>query len=124
MEKLPTFEYTESEYARYLPRTISNEIAIKAINKYLLCVAERVNELIERDSQFDLNAFKVSFLTELNNLLAEVSESNTGETETIESRLDAVELQLQVLKEKVAKLQSTVGIQKPKNLANIFDLLV
>ncbi|MEG5006393.1 hypothetical protein QUB17_22470, partial [Microcoleus sp. B5-C4] len=61
---------------------------------------------------------------ELNDLLAEGEGVSADGAETIESRLDAAELQITILKKKVAKLQSAVGAGKFKNSNNVFDLLV
>lgn len=128
MEKLPIFHSERHEFTYFAICTMKNTMAIQAIERHLNTVAERFNELIDRGlTSVDLETFKTQFLSELETALAEVIDttevSDTDDTDE-KARLDVAEIQLQILNEKVAKLQSVVGSKKFDKSNNVFDLLI
>ncbi|MEG4488815.1 hypothetical protein [Microcoleus sp. D2_18a_B4] len=128
MEKLPTFHSEKHEFTYFAICTMKNTMAIQAIERHLNTVAEMFNELIDRGlTSVDLETFKTQFLSELETALAEVIDTtevhDTDDTDE-KVRLDTAEIQLQILSEKVAKLQSVVGSKKFDKSNNVFDLLI
>lgn len=65
MQKLLTFNSAKHEFTYFATLAMKNPMAIEAIENRLNIVAERINELIDRDSSVDLETFKAGFLNEL-----------------------------------------------------------
>ena len=118
MQKLPTFDSAKHEFTYFATMTMKNSMAVQAIENRLNIIAERINELIDRNSSVDLEAFKATFLKELATLLDQESEfefSNSlfdllgTERADLKDNFKSLELQLQVLAEKVSKIESTLN---------------
>ena len=135
MQKLPTFDIAKHEFTYFATLTMKNAMAIQAIENRLNIIVERINELIDKDSSVDLESFKTTFLKELATLLNQNSEfefSNSlfdllgTERTDLKESFRLLELQFQVLAEKVSKIESALGYEKvvEGEKPNIFDLLV
>lgn len=137
MQKLPTFDSAKHEFTYFATVTMKNAMAIQAIENCLNVVAERINELIDRDSSVDLESFKATFLKELATLLNQSDEFEFSdslfellgaERTDLKNNFNSLELQLQTLAERVSKIESALGhgkISEPENeKPNVFDLLV
>lgn len=134
MQKLPTFDSAKHEFTCFATVTMKNAIAVQTIENRLNIIAERINELIDRDSSVDLQAFKAGFLTELTELLEQNSEPEPPdnlfdllgtERASLKDSFRLLELQFQVLAEKVSKIESLLDHQKVEEgeTSNTFDLL-
>lgn len=115
MQKLPTFDSAKHEFTYFATLTMKNAMAVQAMENYLNIIAERINELIDRDSSVDLETFKATFLNELATLLNQNSEfefSNSlfdllgTERTNLKESFKLLELQFQELAEKVSKIES------------------
>lgn len=139
MQKLPIFDIAKHEFTYFATVTMKNAMAIQAIENRLNIMTEAVNELIDRlidkDSNVDLETFKATFLKELATLLNQNSEfefSNSlfdllgTERTDLKDSIKLLELQFQVLAEKLSKIESVLGHEKvvEGEKPNIFDLLV
>jgi hypothetical protein len=134
MQKLPTFDSEKYEFTCLVTATMKNKIAIQAIESCLNVVIETINELIDRDSSVDLEAFKETLLKELATLLNQKSEfefSNSlfdllgTERANLKDSFSSLEFQLQALTERVSKVESVLGYEKVEEgeKSNTFDLL-
>lgn len=120
MEKLPTFDSEKHEFTCFALMTMKNAMAIQAFENRISIMAERINELIDRDS-VDLETFKETFLEELATLLNQKSEfefSNSlfdllgTERTDLKECFRLLETEVQVLAEKVSKIESALGHEK------------
>jgi hypothetical protein len=134
MQKLPTFDSAKYEFTYFATMTMKNAMAIQAIENRLNVVTEAINLLIDENSSVDLESFKATFLKELATLLDQNSEfefSNSlfdllgTERADLKDNFSSLELQLQVLAEKVSKIELTLGHEKVEETEklNTFDLL-
>jgi hypothetical protein len=123
MDKLPTFDSAKHEFTYFAILTMKNAMAIQAIENRLNIVAEKINELIDKDSSIDLVAFKETFLNQLATLLNQESEfdfSNSlfdllgTERTDLRDSLKLLEVQFQALVERVSKIESALGHEKIK----------
>jgi hypothetical protein len=121
MQKLSTFDSTKHEFTYFVTMTMKNAMAIQAIENRLNVMVETINELIDASSGFDLEAFKATFLKELATLLNQDTEfefSNSlfdllgTEKTDLKDSFSSLELQLQVLTEKVSKLEAALNHEK------------
>lgn len=121
MQKLPTFHSAKHEFTYFAIIAMKNAMAVEAIENRLNIVAERVNELIDRDSSVDLESFKVGFLTELTELLDQHCECEPSdnlfdllgtERANLKDSFRLLELQFQVLTERVSRIESALGHEK------------
>ena len=96
-------------------------MAIQAMENRLNVMTETINLLIDENSSVDLESFKATFLEELATLLNQNSEfefSNSlfdllgTERTDLKNSFNSLELQIQVLAEKVSKIESTLGHEK------------
>ena len=136
MQKLPTFDSAKHEFTYFATITMKNAMAVQAMENRLNIIAEAINELIDRDSSVDLDAFKATFLKELATLLGQKSEfefSNSlfdllgTERTDLKDSFKLLELQFQALAEKVSKIESALGqekISEEGEKPNVFDLMI
>ena len=119
MQKLPTLDSAKHEFTYFATVTMKNAMAVQAIENHLNIIAEIINELIDKDSSFDLEAFKATFLKELATLLDQESEfefSNSSfdllgtERTDLKDSFKLLELQFQVLAGKVSKIESALDV--------------
>lgn len=126
MQKLPIFQMAKHEFTYFATIAMKNAMAVQAIENRLNIMSEAINTLIDRDSSIDLEAFKTSFLNELEGLL----QKDTGDTLVgdlnLQDRFNLLELQFEALAERVSKIESALGHEKvvEGEKPNIFDLLV
>ena len=126
MQKLPIFQMAKHEFTYFATIAMKNAMAVQAIENRLNIMSEATNTLIDRDSSIDLEAFKTSFLNELEGLL----QKDTGDTLVgdlnLQDRFNLLELQFEALAERVSKIESALGHEKvvEGEKPNIFDLLV
>jgi hypothetical protein len=136
MKKLPLFDSAKHEFTYFATIAMKNAMAIQAMENRLNIITEAINELIDKipTSGVDLESFKANFLKELATLLDQESEfefSNSlfdllgAERSELKDSFSSLELQLQVLAEKVSKIESALGHEKVEETekANVFDLL-
>ena len=123
MQKLPTFNSAKHEFIYFATIAIKTASRVEAIENRLNIVTERVNELIDRDPDIDLGAFKANFLSELETLLVQDPEC-TPEVHSldIQDKLNLLELQFEVLTRKVVKIESTLDRNKMKPPTNSLDI--
>jgi hypothetical protein len=121
MEKLPTFNSAKHEFTYFAIVTMKNAMAIQAIENRLNVVAEKINELIDKDPGIDLEAFKAILLSELATLLNQKTEfefSNSlfdllgTERTALKDKCSSLELRLQSLTARILKLESALGHEK------------
>jgi len=121
MQKLPTFDSAKYEFTYFATMTMKNAMAIQAIENRLNVMAEAINSLIDENSSVDLESFKATFLKELATLLDQKSELEFSDslfdllgTERTELRntVSSLEVQLQVLTEKVLHMETALGHKK------------
>ena len=136
MEKLPVFAVAQHEFTYFATITMKNAMAVQAMENRLNIIAEKINELIDRDSSVDLETFKATFLKELATLLDQETEfefSNSlfdllgTERADLKNSFSSLELQFQALAERISKIESALGHEKVSEESekpNIFDLLV
>ncbi len=135
MQKLSTFDSAKHEFTYFATVTMKNVMAVQAMENRLNVMTEAINQLIDRDSSVDLETFKVIFLKELATLLNQNSEfefSNSlfdllgAERADLKDSFKLLELQFQVLAEKLSKIESALGHEKIEkdDKPNVFDLLV
>ena len=135
MQKLPIFDSAKHEFTYFATIAMKNAMAVQAIENRLNIMTEAVNELIDRltdkGSNVDLEAFKTTFLSELATLLNQDSEfefSNSlfdllgDERANLKDSFKLLELQFQVLAERVSKIESVVKPEKFER-SNIVDPL-
>jgi predicted nucleic acid-binding Zn-ribbon protein len=100
---------------------MKNAMAIQAMENRLNVMAEAINSLIDLNPNIDLEAFKATFLKELAALLDQDSEfefSNSlfdllgTERTDLQNSFSSLEWQIQVLAEKVSKIESALGHEK------------
>jgi hypothetical protein len=127
MEKLPTFDVAQHEFTYFATITLKNATAVHVIGNHLNVVTEAINELIDNNSSVDLEAFKATFLKELATLLDQNTEfefSNSlfdllgAERTDLKESFKLLELQFQVLAEKVSNIESVIGYEKLKENEN------
>jgi hypothetical protein len=134
MKKLPTFDSAKHEFTYFATITMKNAMAVQAIENRLNVMTEAINELIDKNSNVDLEAFKATFLKELATMLNQESEfefSNSlfdllgTERANLKDSFRLLELQLQAIAEKVSKIESALDYEKVKQpeKPNTFDLL-
>ena len=134
MEKLSTFDSTKYEFTYFATMTMKNTMAIQAIENHLNVMTEAINELIDQNPNVDLESFKATFLKELATLLDQDSEfefSNSlfdllgAERTELKNSFSSLELQFQMLAEKVSKIESALSHEKIEEAkkSNTFDLL-
>ena len=136
MQKLPTFDSAKHEFTYFATMTMKNAMAVQAMENRLNVMSEAINELIDGNSSVDLEAFKATFLKELATLLDQNSEfefSNSlfdllgAERADLKDSFKLLELQFQVLTEKVSKIETALSherIPEEGGNPNISDLLV
>ncbi|NQE35219.1 hypothetical protein [Microcoleus asticus] len=132
MQKLPTFDSAKHEFTYFAVIAMKSAMAVEALENRLNIISEAINELIDRDSTVDLEAFKASFLTQLTELLDQNSEPedfvNSPQTDATDSgdRLRLLELQYELIAQRVAKIEAALGHEKVEEgkLTNIFDLMI
>jgi hypothetical protein len=121
MKKLATFDSAKHEFTYFAIITMKNTMALQAIENRLNVIAEAINELIDESPNIDLETFKATFLKELAALLDQNDEfefSNSlfdllgTERANLKDSFSSLELQLQVLAEKVSKIESALGHEK------------
>jgi hypothetical protein len=121
MERLPTFDSAKYESTYFAILATKNAMTIQAIESHLSAVIEAVNSLIDKDSSIDLENFKATFLKELAILLNQKTEFDFSNslfdllgTERTELRNNCISLekQVQVLTERVSKIESALGHEK------------
>jgi len=133
MQKLPLFDSAKHEFTYFATITMKNAMAIQAMENRLNVMTEAINLLIDENSSVDLESFKATFLKELATLLDQDSEfefSNSlfdllgTERTDLKDSFSSLELQLQMLAEKVSKIESVLGHEKVKETEkpNTFDL--
>jgi hypothetical protein len=135
MQKLPLFDSAKHEFTYFATIAMKNAMAIQAMENRLNIITEAINELIDKipTSGVDLESFKATFLKELATLLDQESEfefSNSlfdllgAERSELKDSLSSLELQLQVLAEKVSKIESALDHEKVEETekSNTFDL--
>jgi|GEM_PF-5090281 len=118
MEKLSTFDSAKHEFTYFALMTTKNAMAIQACENRLNIVAERINELIDRDSSVDGETFKETFLKELATLLNQTSEFEFSrslfdllgaERTDLKDNFKSLEQRFQMLAKKVSKIESALG---------------
>ena len=135
MQKLPVFAVTQHEFTYFATMTMKNAASVQAIENRINVMTEAINELIDRDSSVDLEAFKATFLKELAILLNPKNEfefSNSlfdllgTERTDLKECFKLLEVQFLALTERVSKIESALGQEKVTegDKPNIFDLLV
>jgi hypothetical protein len=134
MQKLPLFDSAKHEFTYFATITMKNAMAIQAMENRLNVMTEAINLLIDENSSVDLESFKATFLKELATLLDQDSEfefSNSlfdllgTERTDLKDSFSSLELQLQMLAEKVSKIESALGHEKIEETEkpNALDLL-
>ena len=127
MEKLPTFNTAKYEFGYFATIAMKNAMAVQAIENRLNVMTEAINKLIDRDSNIDLVAFKVSFLGELATLLDQENEfefSNSlfdllgTERTDLKECFKLLETQFQVLAQRVSRIESALGHEKVEESAD------
>jgi len=132
MQKLPLFDSAKHEFTYFATITMKNAMAIQAMENRLNVMTEAINLLIDENSSVDLESFKATFLKELATLLDQDSEfefSNSlfdllgTERTDLKDSFSSLELQLQVLAEKVSKIESALDHEKVEETekSNTFD---
>jgi hypothetical protein len=118
MKKLPTFDSAKHEFTYFATIAIKNAMTVQAIENRLNIMTETINELIDRDSNVDLVAFKETFLNELATLLNQNSEFEFSsslfdllgdERATLKDNFKLLELQFQALNERVSRLETVIA---------------
>jgi hypothetical protein len=75
MQKLPTFDSAQHEFAYFTTITMRNAMIVQALENRLNIMAERINELIDvTNSGVNSEGFKETFLKELAALLNQNTE--------------------------------------------------
>jgi len=134
MQKLPLFDSAKHEFTYFATITMKNAMAIQARENRLNVMTEAINLLIDENSSVDLESFKATFLKELATLLDQDSEfefSNSlfdligTERTDLKDSFSSLELQLQMLAEKVSKIESALGHEKVEETekSNTFNFL-
>jgi len=134
MQKLPLFDSAKHEFTYFATIAMKNAMAIQAMENRLNVMTEAINLLIDENSSVDLKSFKATFLEELATLLDQNSEfefSNSlfdllgTERTDLKDSFSSLELQLQMLAEKVSKIESALGHEKIEETEkpNALDLL-
>ena len=134
MQKLPTFDSAKHEFTYFAILAMKNAMATQAIENRLNVMTETINSLIDRNPSVDLETFKTTFLKELATLLDQDNEfefSNSlfdllgAERIELKNSVSSLELQIQVLTEKVSKIESALSHEKIEEAkkSNTFDLL-
>lgn len=124
MQKLPTFASANHEFTYFTVMTVKNANAVQAMENRLNIMAEAINELIDQDSSVDLEGFKATFLKELAALLNQNRECEPSdnlfdllgtERTDLKESFKLLELQFQVLAERVSKLETVVEPERFQN---------
>ena len=127
MEKLPTFNTAKYEFGYFATMAMKNAMAVQALENRLNVIAERINELIDRDSSVDLEAFKATFLSELATLLDQENEFEFSsslfdllgtERTDLKECFKLLEVQFQALTQRVSKIESALGHEKVEESAD------
>jgi len=121
MQKLPVFAVAQHEFTYFATMTMKNAMAVQAMENRLNTIAERINELIDRDSSVDLETFKATFLKELATLLNQEGEFEFSdslfdllgtERADLKDSFKLLEVQFQALAQRVSKIESALGHEK------------
>jgi hypothetical protein len=125
MQKLPLFDSAKHEFTYLATITMKNAMVIQAMENRLNVMTEAINLLIDESSSVDLESFKATFLEELATLLNQNSEfefSNSlfdllgTERTDLKNSFSSLELQIQVLAEKVSKIESALSHEKVEEI--------
>ncbi|MEG4583049.1 hypothetical protein QUA71_26060 [Microcoleus sp. MON1_C5] len=118
MEKLPLFNTDDYELAYISVATTKNQSAIIAMQSYLLAIRKTINELVDRSSSIDLEAFRISFVDELETLLVNQNKLEVDEQKSmlvdysdINYRLQQVEIQVKSLIDRVAAIELLLPVK-------------
>jgi hypothetical protein len=121
MQKLPAFDSAKHEFTYFAILTMKNAMAVQAFENRLNVMTEAVNELIDKNSDVDLESFKTTFLKELAALLGQQTEFEFSsslfdllgtERTDLKNCFSSLELQVQALTERISKLESALGADK------------